>query len=219
MAQGDYVSFLDSDDRLYPHYLQEASELIARYQNPVFFHLAYEVKTEGGKVLHQADRRRGNLNKKLLSGNILSCLGVFVRRDVIRQNLFNEDRALAGSEDWELWMRLASRYSIHYSNRICAAIIQHDERSVLKVDEAQLSQRLNRAYQYLMEDEAFMQKFGKYCHRVRAHLLLYLSLHLGLAGKKKASLQYAGQALVKHPPVFFNKKFIVILLKLLKASF
>ncbi|MBK9320742.1 MAG: glycosyltransferase family 2 protein [Bacteroidetes bacterium] len=44
LAKGDYVTFLDSDDQLYFDYLMKASESLVKFNFPVFFHQAYEVR-------------------------------------------------------------------------------------------------------------------------------------------------------------------------------
>lgn len=214
-AKGDYITFLDSDDIVYPNHFSEAIKVIYAREEPAIFHLAYEMKNPDGKIISQYNQRQGNINQQLIYGNLLSCIGVFVRRDVIHQHSFNEDRALAGSEDWELWMRLAARYPIYYSNEITSAIINHEERSVLNIRVDKLIRRIELAYHYLLEDEAFKHKFGKFRRPMLAHLQLYLSLHLVLAQHKKQSFYYILQALKNHPQVFFTKKFIVILSKLL----
>ncbi|MCU0445216.1 MAG: glycosyltransferase family 2 protein [Microscillaceae bacterium] len=213
-AKGDYVTFLDSDDIIYPHHLAEALQLIQNEKSAAFLHLAYEVKDPQGRVLWQV-QHRGNPNEQLLYGNHLSCIGVFVRRDIIQQNLFNEAREIAGTEDWELWLRLAARFPIKYSNAITSAIINHETRSVLNVDETKLTNRLYLALAALQKDEVFKQKYGKKIKVIYAHADLYIALHLILAKQKIRGIQYAVQALVNSPSVSFTYKFWVILYKFL----
>lgn len=214
-AEGAYITFLDSDDLVYPHHFRKALEMVLKYDHPDMFHLAYEMKDPEGKILVRNNRRKGDLNQQLMYGNLLSCIGVFVKKEVLQKNLFNEDRALSGSEDWELWMRLAAQYPIYYTNEITSVMINHDARSVLNVDADKLEKRIQLAYQYLLEDERFNKQFGAFKGAIQAHLYLYLSLHLILANHKKKGVYYAWEALKKHPQVLFTKKFIVILYKLL----
>ncbi len=137
-STGDYVTFLDSDDMLYPNYLKVASALITHNDSPPFAHLGYEIIDSSSHVLSRINSRKGNLNHLLIEGNSLSCIGVCIRKDIATLHPFNEDRRIIGSEDYELWMRLASRYPMIYSNEVTAALIQHDHRSVLGFKPRQL---------------------------------------------------------------------------------
>ena len=217
-AKGDYITFIDSDDLVYENHFKEAINVINRYQRPEVFHLAYEIKDDQGNILHQNNQRKGDINKQLLKGNLLSCIGVFVKNEVIKANLFNPDRELSGSEDWELWMRLASKYPIYYSNVITACMIQHESRSVMQVDEKKLKKRIDLAYNYLLADPHFKNKYGRYKNLVRSHLLLYIALHLIIARSKKRGWAYVTQAIKINPNIIFSKKFLVILYKTLKNS-
>ena len=213
-AKGAFITFLDSDDLLYPNHLEEAKNIIETNKNAVFISLAYEMKNDKGLVLWQQNTRKGNLNDALLKGNHLSCMGVFVEKEVMQENLFNENRDLSGTEDWECWMRLASRYPIFYTNTITATMIQHDSRSVLEINKEKLIKRINLAFDFLEKDAPFMQKYASRLPIAKAHLWLYVSLHLMMAKFKKDGLKYLIKSLIFYPPAFFTKKVIVILSKI-----
>ncbi len=42
-AKGDYITYLDSDDILLPHFLLEAISLVQKQNNPPWFHLKYKI--------------------------------------------------------------------------------------------------------------------------------------------------------------------------------
>lgn len=215
LATGNYVTFLDSDDLLYPNHLSEAARMIQLHDNPEFFHLAYEVCDSSGKVLRRMNNRSGDLNLKLVEGNHLSCLGVFVRQDIIKRHLFNESRELSGSEDWELWMRLASRYKLYYSNEVTAVLIHHPDRSVLQIDKDRLIRRITLVQQLLKNDPEFLNTYDDHIAKMVAHLSLYLALHLALAGYRKSSWQYLLKAAESYPKVVWSRKWVSILSKLI----
>ncbi|MDZ7606957.1 MAG: glycosyltransferase [Cyclobacteriaceae bacterium] len=151
-AAGDYITFLDSDDELYPHYLDEALTLIKQYNRPEWFHIAYEIRDEAGRVLRKEHRRKGNINQSLITGNHLSCIGVFVKKDILEQHQFNEDPDIIGSEDYLLWLKLASLFPLRYSNRISAYVVQHRGRSVINFNQHQLIRRIKKSIEIVNAD-------------------------------------------------------------------
>jgi glycosyltransferase involved in cell wall biosynthesis len=214
LARGKYVTFLDSDDVLYANHFTEAVGLIEQYQHPSFFHLAYEVKDDSSRILRQ-NHYRGDLNRQLITGNFLSCMGVFVKREVVLALPFNEDRALSGSEDWELWMRLASRYHLYYSNTITSALVQHQDRSVVNTDEVRLRNRIELAVKYLEKDAVWRQRYGKRKSLMMSHLWLYISLHLIMGGNNRRGFLYWRKAIASTFSIIFSRKSAVVLWKLM----
>jgi glycosyltransferase involved in cell wall biosynthesis len=209
-ARGRYLSFFDSDDLLYPHHLSAARRLIATHNEPEIFHLGFEMRDARGRLLARVDSLSGNLNEQLLRGNLLSCNGVFLRRDVALAFPFNEDRKLSASEDWELWLRLASRYRIHYSNEVTSVIVNHDERSVLVVDEAALLNRKRLTLKYLFEDAVFVEKFGRQRKLIENEFLSYIALHLALAREPRRACKYLKDSVLLLPSSVFRRRFLAV---------
>lgn len=205
-AKGDYVTFLDSDDWIYTNHFEEASKMIKRYQSPEWFHLAYEMRTPEGELLAQYNQRKGDLGAKLIEGNQLSCIGVFVKKNTMCEVSFNETRALSGSEDWEVWLRMASRYPLYYSNTITACMINHEARSVLNIQEAPLVQRIDIAVEALLQDEPFKKAFGNRVGEMWAHLYFYIALHLVMSQQKERGWHYVWKAIKSYFPIIFSKK-------------
>ncbi len=214
-AKGQYITFLDSDDLFYAHHLQTAYDFIQNNNYPEIFHLGYEMKTADGQVLSRVTNRKGDLNRSLLKGNSLSCIGVFVQHAVMQANLFEEDRRMAGSEDWELWVRMASRYTIAYSNAVTACMIHHDSRSVITINEEKLITRILLAASRLQADEPFMARYGKQLPLVLAHLYLYIALHLAMSNNKKQTRAWLVKAWRTWPPTALSRKTAAIIRKLL----
>ena len=212
-SSGAYVTFLDSDDRLYPHFFSVAKSFIEQNDQPAFFHSGYEIKNERGKVITKVKSDRGNLNLRLAKGNFLSCIGVFVRQDVIKEHLFNEDRTLAGSEDYELWMRIASRYPLLGVNKITAYMVHHSGRSVINFEEEKLIERIEATWKRLNEDVQVCKFYKEEMKTIYAHQHMYLALHLMLKGNKRLAFKYAGRAVEKDPSVFFTRKMLSLVYK------
>lgn len=215
-ASGQYVNFFDSDDLAYPNHLSEAKIAIEALRSPEVFHLGYDVKDIEGNLIRRAENWPGTINNSLIDGNHLSCNGVFLRRDVGLQFPFNEIRALSASEDYELWLRLAARYPIHCRNVVTSTVVNHENRSVIRINRDGLIRRMALLEEQLFQDEGFNRTFGNRKHVFLAFKNIYISLHLAMAGNHKAeSLSYLYRALRIYPRIVLTRRFLAALKNLL----
>lgn len=212
IATGLYVNFFDSDDLLYPNHLEEALKTISTYYNPEMFHLGYDIKTPDGKLLGKVNMLKGDIGPKLVTGNFLSCNGVFIRRDIARQLPFNEDRRLAAFEDWQLWLRISSRFPVYYNNTITSTVVNHSQRSVLDTKKDGLINREKVLISSLKEDKQFMSTFGHKLMKLQASLYTYVSLHLALTRRyKKEAATYLLKGITLNPEEVLKRRFLAIL--------
>lgn len=210
-AKGKYITFCDSDDLLYPDYLKNAHETISSSAQEIpWLHLAYEIKRDHLPSIKMSINPSEYI-LTLAKGNPLSCMGVFVLRNVILNNLFNEDRNLAGSEDWELWVRLASQYPIVIDKRISASLIMHDGRSVLTGDELKLQLRKFLSIGYAFDEKSVQLVFSKYRKIMEAYFDTYISLHLVLDKQNLKAFKYLFKAVLNYPFCIFERRFLAII--------
>ncbi|HTC01351.1 MAG TPA: glycosyltransferase family A protein [Ferruginibacter sp.] len=217
IAKGEYVNFFDSDDLAYPNHLTEAINVINKNQYPEWFHLSFELSTPEGKIIQQMENNIApTLNPKMYTGNILSCNGVFIRRDIALKNKFNEDRQLSASEDYELWCRLAARFPLYYSNTITSVVIDHDMRSMNKINGEPLLKRLNLLVDYLGDDKETVQYFGKNFNKIQMHAYSYIAVSLADQRKFKfISFQYLLKAFKRSTTIVTKKTFYATVKNLL----
>lgn len=208
-AKGQYVTFIDSDDWMYPFYFEECMKIIERHNEPEIFHLSYEFVSPEGEVLDQKFHEK-DLNEQELRENVMGCIGVVVRNDIINTYKFSEDRRLSGTEDWLLWLRIGSRYPIHFSDRICAAALNHDDRSVLNYKEKDLTIRGELLVKYLKEDEHFMKTNGKHLPRIESHMHSYAAIHLALMKEKSRALHYWWKSIKLDTGELFTRRSLAI---------
>ncbi|CAN5556217.1 glycosyltransferase [soil metagenome] len=211
LAKGDYITFVDSDDLIYPHYLTYALESLINLNLPVFFHQSYEVKNAHGSVVRYGNEVKGDYSNFLVKGNPLSCLGIFIRRKEALLHPFVEDRNLSGSEDWELWLRLAANFGIKTDDRITACLIIHDDRSVLSINEDKLLLRKNLALNYAFKDLKVQEVFGSSRNKMEAYCDTYIALHLVLSGQNLKGMKYLCHATFNYAPSVFQRRFLAII--------
>ena len=212
-AEGDYITFLDSDDLLYSKYLKEASLFIKKNKSVSLFHQLFEEKNNSDKLIHSADYTNNNVFKSLIKkGNFMACQGMFLQKDFAKYNLFIEDRKLAGSEDYELWLRISATTTIVINPVVTSALIHHPERSVVKIDIKNLINRKELMIHYLFSNKLINPKLLKYKKTLKAGAYSYISLHIILSRqRKKIALKYLFKAIMQSPIFIFKRRFFAII--------
>jgi len=216
-SEGKYISYFDSDDLICKNHLSEASAFIQQKAFPEVFHLNYTIEDEEGNTIGKGPELKGSpANKELIKGNFLSCNGVFVRRDIALGNQFNEDRELAGMEDWELWLRIASKYSIHYIDTPTSVISNHSSRSVVSGSIQSLIKRVSKLLYYILENEEVVKYFKSDINKFVSSCFTYISLHIALTYKNRyLSIKYLLKGFYKNPRIVFERRFFAIIKHLL----
>ena len=215
-ATGNYVTFLDSDDLLYPNYLSEAIRFIKEKNLPDFFYQGYNIVNKKGEKILVVNKLRSNSKLDLiLEGNFLACQGVFVKREIALKNLFNDDYFLSGSEDYELWLRLSNRFDLIQNPVVTSALVEHEDRSVININPNNLIKRKELMLSYLQLNEEFNTVWKKYRHIIKSNAYSYISLHLALANYKSLSLKYFFLSVWFNPNFLFKRRFLTIIKNLL----
>lgn len=218
LAKGDYVTLLDSDDFLYPNHLEEAIKYIKANKDVEVIRFDFDVVNSNKEVL-QIAAMPDDINEKLIHGNYMGCSGIIIKKEVAVRYPFNGDRDLSGSEDYELWMRLAARFKIHTPKIITCSLHSHEERSVIyNIKQEPLVIRKDLLIQYAFADKVVNKIYGKQRNKFISNSLLYVSLHLAIAKINRASVDYLFRALSYNPLAIFDRRFLGIIKTLLKRN-
>lgn len=210
LAIGDYVNFFDSDDIAYDNHLQVAFETIKANDCPDVFALNYDVLVSENKLKSQVKFK--DINKQLISKNLLSCNGVFIKKEVLQKNSFSEIRDLSASEDYLLWFLLASQFKIVGNNTITSTIIDHNSRSVVTMQIDKLILRKEIFLREIASNEHISQFYDKYSNRIKSQVFSYIALHVSLTKKNRIiSIKYLLKALYQYPFFVFSKRFFAII--------
>jgi glycosyltransferase involved in cell wall biosynthesis len=217
-AKGDYINWFDSDDIMFPDHLQVAANLLVNYGRPEVLAQGHQHQHISGivtKVLTYPE----DLNGEMYKGNPIANSPVIVRKDIALENLFNEDRELSGSEDFELWLRLAAKYKIFASERVTLAVIDHDERSMLTmVDPDQLIKRFSKFIYYTTHDKKVLALLGEHKNIFVMKNYLILAVSLVNNNNLKLGRQYLKKAFYYSPNIVFERGFYAYVKHYLRHS-
>lgn len=216
-SKGKYINFFDSDDLALPNHLSVASATIDDLGSPPWFHLAYSIADEKGRPIKTCRITDiGPHNRYLAKGNVLGTNSVFLRRDVALCNPFFEDPLMAASEDYELWLRLASQYPLYGSTEVTSLLVQHSGRSVVTTNALQLIRRMSILRERILSSDSIRSHFGSSCDEIIMGLMLYTALHLSeLDGTKRLALRYLWSSIFCSLSCFMSRSFYATLRNLL----
>ena len=209
-AKGDFINFFDSDDIAYENHLTVAVKTISNNKDVNVFHLGYDIKMFNGQQ-GRVPAEIFNINQQLAKGNVLSCNGVFVKREIALENPFSENRDLSASEDYLLWLQLAAQYPIINNNTITSTIIDHDERSVVSINKSGLIKRKELMLKLAIEDTRINSYYKKNIKNLKTNTYSYISLHLILAKEKKEGLKFLIKSISTDISFIFSKRFLGII--------
>ncbi len=115
-SSGEYVAFLDADDLWEPEKLHK--QIAALESNPdaalCYSHARY-INPDGTPLARERHLAAcdGYVLPQLARGNFIPVSSVIVRRAALEAvGMFDTNRNLTGGEDWDLWLRIASKYPI-----------------------------------------------------------------------------------------------------------
>jgi glycosyltransferase involved in cell wall biosynthesis len=172
-ASGDFVTFLDSDDFLYPSCLADAADFIEKNPEIRFFHSMYELVSNEREVLYSYQYPSlKNPYKALCSGNFISCIGGFIHKEIYQTHRFVEDPMMIGSEDYDFWFGVLAEYKLGRIDKVNAGIREHPKRSVNEGIYQNLEYQRRFILDKIRKNELLFKRFGRYIHRLSASFYL-----------------------------------------------
>jgi glycosyltransferase involved in cell wall biosynthesis len=111
---GEYIIFLDADDRLLPRAIHTGLALLSQHTSCCMAVGAHNIISANGKFICSRTKPLtvNDHYSQLLRSNFIECTStaLFRRDSIVQTGLFNA--ALHGAEDYEFYLRLARRYPI-----------------------------------------------------------------------------------------------------------
>lgn len=211
-AVGDYLTFLDSDDFMYPDNLADAAEFIEKNPGVKCFQNLYELINENGKVLRKYSfPPLDDPVKAIVTGNFMSCIGGFVDREVYSKFRFDTRKELTGAEDWDFWLRVIGDHGIKRIKKINNGILHHDFQTV---QSNKHYEELEKGYWYMFkkfrEDEHLKKIYAEHLDRIEANSYMYLATLANTNGHFDDAVKFLKIARQKDPSVTFSNRYLRI---------
>ncbi len=212
LATGHFLTFLDSDDILLPHCLEEAYNFVSKNSNRKFFHGLYELrKLDGSLVYHYKFPTLDDQHKAIMEGNFLSCIAVFLHKDLYSTYRFDENPILVGSEDYELWIRIMAKHKLGRINTVLAHITHHEYQTMAKQEFERVMKRSKYIYDKIVSLQDLFQVYKPYLDLFWAHRLLFASTIAISSNNKTKSLYLLLKAIKRKPSILSSYKIYSIL--------
>ena len=123
LAKYEHIAFLDADDSWEPAYLEEMKGLIAAYPNVGIYGCGYYIVKNGKKRIApigvEKDFDRGLINYCQVYSKTL-CMPLTSISTILRKSIFIKETGfkpdLKLGEDFDLWIRVATKYPVAFLN-------------------------------------------------------------------------------------------------------
>ena len=213
-ARGEYVTFLDSDDFLYKNCLADAVEFLDNNPGKRIFHCLYELVDENQKrIKGYSFPTVKNAKSKILVGNFLACIGIFLHQDVYSKMRFDTSKILTGSEDHEFWIRVLGEFpDLGRIDNINAGIQEHPNRTMNQVDVDKSLERKMYIYNKLVTDSGLKKNYPNGGPIFKAYSLTFAASACLDNREKRKAHKFLFDALKANPSIVFNNFFLKVLI-------
>lgn len=139
-AKGEFIAFLDADDLWMSDKLEKQLERFDGEDIGLVFSSVQKMDKDNHDLPDYVNRERfeGHIFEKLFNKNFVPTSTVLVRKSCFEEfGVFDEDPELISVEDYDMWLRIASKYKLAHV----------DEKLVrYRVHENNISKNLARSY-------------------------------------------------------------------------
>lgn len=207
-ASGAYLAFLDSDDYWLPGKLAGDVARLTASDRPALVYSRVRNVDPAGRFI--GDRRlsapQGDVFWALARDSFIALSTVAVRTDAFRAcGGFVEDRALSGTADWELWLRMAARWSVGFVEQTATCVRVHPTNML--GDPAYMARAMLAGVQHGLADPAVAHRVGGRGNEVRSHMYVTIALNAYASGQRRRSWSWLARAVRTWPRQTLDRRF------------
>jgi glycosyltransferase involved in cell wall biosynthesis len=151
IANGEYIGFLNSDDWLNKNTLRDVDKLINKIKPPIIYGDAIFYENNKKKFYAKARLDKLNQNMSLLHSSL------YIRRDIIKKNLFNQKLII--SSDYEQLLNLYKKYNFSYLKKSLSNVSLGGKSSNLSISSKEFFKIQNKKFNFLYAIYNYIKKY------------------------------------------------------------
>ncbi len=212
-AEGDYLIFLDSDDKMMENHLSSIYEFIQKQSSsPKFIFAGYIILNPDKSPLYEYGIDGFFPATKLFYGNFLGCSSIIVDTKIFKKYYFNTQSGLILFEDWELWLRIISENQLYCFPGKSIVMINHGGRSVLNYGAMQINDKILHFKDHVLKTSPAIKNSFFHRSTFLMGIYSYAALHIAMTKKNPLiAIKYLCLSFLNNPLILFKRRFFGVI--------
>ena len=217
-STGKYLTFLDSDDLFDSSLLKYFIKCKDKYKNDSFYFINFNYLKDN-KVVNNS-----NIFKKkfchlsdLFNENKISNIGIIIKKELAKENFWDENKNIIGTEDYDYVLRLMikAERAVLIDKKPLGFVRIHDGRSIYQDEKIKILRRFYYFKKKLLNSKVYANIKINNKKKIIATQSIYTSLLLSNCGEKKKSLYFLIYTIKNNFFAIFSKRFLYLIYRLL----